>query len=993
MFFVKLPIILLLSLSSISSTFGPQKKSNDETEEKTLVHRQIKFSKDKTNLFAHKIPKFSNSSSAKATKTEVISSFTRIDEIFNNKKEQEDKTSSRRITTLYFDKDIFTNSDLTTKNYALEVGIANNIIFNNKTIYEIASKDSKVELLKESNKSLVLKLPVKYFAKQIAQDFIMLSFKNLTMSSNTKISKFDLVLVNGKWCLDRDFSVETLKQTKFVENDGYQLRFTSKFTVDPRIDLSKTPFNVGTYLVNKNAYEDSSFSAISSYIENNVEGLNTYKNYELNEHIFKIEVESPEITTYSFEYDAKLDKENYRQDLIPVGYLKINGKNYYGQSGDYFCSLHDELVKLHVDPHDYEDVFDELFVATLNSTNKNYELTNNSFDKDVCTLTYDGNGYYKVTANNKITQFVVNGKAFNRQLAKGESVYVSAYRDQVKFSANQVKMKLGFSEPNYDVYSDFNSTTKNTYANNAAIQSEFNAKTARIWVTTSFLLDSAWPSIGLVDPMRIDGNYLNDFDNCSTYNIKFKANSIKALQDTISAYRAAGVEEINLMVNGFVYSYTDNFFYIPGDASNKTQMTSWFNSIRLGMAATHSNVFPKADSESYQRWLNGNKEFYKKIFDLFDIDFVEPLNEINLAPCVKSPEYLENYIPGITPTYPGVEMEKYYREQVVGYTMDYCKIITDAANESTNNNVRVMTPAIAVVGDYETLPSFVAEGTMAQVRDGGVFLDMCYDYIESQNKSPSEYFQVLNLHPYVFYDSTTAQNGNYLYDTSGSKKVFNSNYVTNWVSSMNNLYQICVDHNDGYIPFIATEFGFTDYAGINETGLYPSNDKINFGTSDILPNAINALIPAARDLDYFYSLQWFRMYSFGNKYNVSIQTSISDTDFDAWNQFITDMSAIRCYNIVCTGSSGGKFTATATIDYDSLDFETTGYTKKTCKATYQGHTYTITDLNDAGEPNFGFIAKDFTLKKWGKTLYTQFTGKTDTSSIDALLQSLKSQII
>lgn len=993
MFLVKLPLVLLLSLSSIFNCFNAKTSAEDKInspENNVLAPGHAKFDKEKTQ-FSNKLNTFPNKVNFSKAKTiQEISSFSKIDDIFNNKKEQEDNVASRRITTLYFDKDIFTYSNSTTKNYALEAKISNNIIFNNKTLYEIASNDSKVELLKDSNNSLILKLPIKYFAKQIAQECIMLSFNNLTMPNDAKISNFELALVNGKWHLDRDFSIETLKETKFVENDGYQLRFTTKFMVDPKVDLSKTSYDIGVYLVSKNAFEDSSYATISSYIENTSESLKTYKKYQLDKHIFKIEVESPEVTTYSFEYDAKLDKENYRQDLIPVSYLKINNKNYYGQTGDYFCSLHDELVKLHVDPHDYEDVFDELFVVTLNSTKKNYELINNSFDKDICTLTYDGNGYYKVTANNKITQFVVNGRTFNRQLAKGESVYISAFRDQVKFSNNKVKMTLGFSEPNYDVYSDFNSTTKNTYANNAAIQSEFNAKTARIWVTSSYLIDSTWSAIGLVDPMRKDGNYLNDYDNCSTYNIKFKADSVKTLQDTIAAYRAAGIEEINLMVNGFVYSYTDNFFYFPGDASNKTQMTSWFNSIRLGKAANHSSVFPKADSKSYQRWLNGNKEFYKKIFDLFDIDFVEPLNEINLAPCAKSPEYLENYIPGITPTYPGTEMEKYYRKQVVGYTMDYSEMITNAANESTNNKVRVMTPAIAVVGDYETLPSFVAEGSMAMVRDGGVFLDMCYNYIESQNKSPSEYFQVLNLHPYVFYDFITAQNGNYLYDTSGSKKVFNSNYVTNWVSSMNNLYQICVDHNDGYIPFIVTEFGFTDYEGINETGLYPSNDKINFGTSDILPNAINTLIPAARNLDYFYSLQWFRMYSFGNKYNVSIQTNISDTDFDAWNQFITDMSAIRCYNIACTGSSGGKFTATATIDYDSLEFVTTGYTKKTCKATYQGHTYTITAINDAGEPNFGFIAKDFTLKKWGKTLYTQFTGKTDTSTIDALLQSLKS---
>lgn len=990
MFVLKLPLILLLSLSSISSSFVSINRINNKfnsVENKILTHGLVKFDKEKiqSTTFVNNVI---NTIKYSTKKVDVIASFSKIDEVFNNKKEQDDNVSSRRITVLHFDKDIFKDSDSTTKNYALEAGIANNIVFNNKTIYELALNDSKVELLKESNSSLVLKLPIKYFAKQLAQDFIMLSFNNLTMPSDAKVNKFDLALINGKWCLDRDFSIETLKETKFVNNDGYQLRFTTKFSVDPKVDLSHTPFDIGVYLVNKNAYEDSIYSSISSYIENTTESLSTYKNHELNEHIFKVELESPEITTYSFEYDAKLDKENYRQDLIPVSYLNINNKNYYGQTGDYFCSLHDELEKLHVDPHDYEDVFDELFVVTLNSTDKNYELINESFDKDVCTLNYDGNGYYKVIANNKVNQFIVNGKTYNRQLAKGESVYVSAFRDTVKFSSSEVKMNLGFSEPNYDVYSDFNSTTKNTYANNAAIQSEFNAKTARIWVTTSFLLDSAWPSIGLVDPLRLDGNYLNDYENCSTYNVKFKADSIKALQDTISAYRAAGIEEINLMVNGFVYSYTDKFFYIPGDASNKTQITNWFDSIRLGKAATHSNIFPKCNSEEYQRWLNGNKEFYKKIFNTFDVDFVEPLNEINLGPCAKSPEYLENYIPGISPAYPGKEMEKHYRDQVVGYVMDYSKMITDAANESTNGKVRVMTPAIAVVGDFDPLPSFVPEGTMAQVRDGGVFLDLCYDYIESQNKSPSEYFQVLNLHPYVFYDSVTAQNGNYLYDTSGSKKVFNSNYVTNWVASMNELHQICVDHNDEFIPMIATEFGFTDYAGINETGLYPSNDKINFGTSDILPNAINALIPAARDLDYFYSLQWFRMYSFGNKYNVSIQTNISDTDFDAWNQFITDMSSIRCYNIACTGSSGGKFTATAIIDYDSLNFQTTGSIKKTCKATYQGHTFTISSISDNGEPNFGFVAKDFTLKKWGKTLYTQFTGKTDTTTIETLLQSL-----
>ena len=154
MFVLKLPLILLMSLSSISSSFVSKNRINNKfnsVENKILTHEHAKFDKEKL-ISSEIIHNIFNQIKYSSKKVEVISEFSNIDEVFNNKKEQEDNVSSRRITVLHFEKDIFNDSDSTSKNYALETRIGNNINFNNKTIYELALNDPKVELLKENNK-------------------------------------------------------------------------------------------------------------------------------------------------------------------------------------------------------------------------------------------------------------------------------------------------------------------------------------------------------------------------------------------------------------------------------------------------------------------------------------------------------------------------------------------------------------------------------------------------------------------------------------------------------------------------------------------------------------------------------------------------------------------------------------------------------------------------------------------------------------------------
>ena len=986
----KILLIFLTGLATTNISFNNAKSNLVSKKQKNEFNKNYFVSNEQFSLNKNDNPqiKLICESSPAQSLTNSVSlinvSFLNVDVIKNNTKEDNKDTFSRRITKVVFDDAIFNDSTLSNENLALNESFGKKIFFNNKSLYEIATKDSSAEIVKANNNEIEIRIPLKYYEKQIAQEYIELEFKNLT-TFIANITNFSLSLVNGHWVLNRDFELKTFESGQFKENNGYNLAFETEFILDQRVDLSKTPFEIGLYMVNKSTFDDSSYSTIDSFISNNLESASTYRKHPYTSRLFEVMNKTSELKSYKYKVSAKIDKENYRADLIPVGYLNINNKKYYGQTGSYATSLYKELSDLHVNPDDYEDVFTENFTVTLNITNKNYELVDNSYDKNIATLTYDSNGYYKVTANHKINQFIVNGQTFNKTLSVGESTYVRAYKNKAEISSNKAKMKLGFSEPNVEIWADTNSSIKNTYANNAAIQSEFGAKTARIWVSPSYLLDSAWPAIGLVDPVGTD---LNNLNNCFTYNIKFKQSAVKTVQDTIAAYRAAGVEEINLMVNGFVYSYADEFFS-PDVRTSETTLGSWYNLIRLGQGASPSSVFPHKENnaEAFNRWLNGNKDFYKALFNNFDVDLVEPLNEINLAAYSKSPDFLEAKLRGnIVTECPTVVDQRTYREQIVGYTMDYCKAINDAVNESNRKNIRVTTPAIAVIGDWLDPSPYYIEGQVSQIRNGNDFLDMCYDYIESQNDSVSEYFQIINLHPYVFHDYLTAQNDNYLYNG----KTFNTNYVQDWVNSMNSIHQISVNHNDGYTPVIASEFGFTDYEGFNETGLYPSSDLIDFGKSNVLPNAVNSLIPAASNLPYFESLQWFRMYSFGNKYNVNIQTNIDDTDFNAWNQFVLDMNNIRCTGVACAGSSGGKFTATATIDFDSLNFKLTGIKTKVWSATYQGHTFTITSLADSGEPNFGFISKNFELKKWGKDLFYQFTGKTDTSSVEALLESLNS---
>lgn len=715
-----------------------------------------------------------------------------------------------------------------------------------------------------------------------------------------------------------NISLETVETpTISKKSNVYSLNFETNISVNEDGDLNSINYESGTILVNKSHFNNTGLQSFEQYF-NNYEAstsstISTYKKITKSENLIK------EDDKYNLSTGFEIVSANYKTEFIPVGYLKINDQYIYSQSPtDYkYASLYGEASKT---PKEYPEICTEYFALSLKTTDVTYELVDVSLNDELVTLSEDKNGFYKLVANANVSSFYLDGKLVNNTtFAKDSVTYLSVANGQIKYNDNSHGTYLGFAEPNREIWRDANSNPNlNSTTNNAIVFSEMKGECARIWISPATLY---YGSKG-AHPIF----YNTGFSDVIHQEV------VDEINNTIKAYRNAGIKDIIILVNGMYYS-NDDYMVIHKDNDPTTDIVIdghvQYNEIKkiqnnASLTTEQKNaliaefkmcqVFPTIN---YDVFLENNKKFYTMLANLLDADYFECTNEINLEPFKFDIGYYEaEYTPIYNPNgqqITSIPLEDQYviRDRVEKNVVDFCKTMTDGVLASNRKNIRVLTPALAGVNDSPRDDSW-AKPTLRSVNN---FFNGMYDYITNEkNDNPSKYFQGLNVHPYLFHSYDTPYNDCYLFWDSTKKNSdikdsnFNTNFADDWVNYMNSIHNISVTYSDKFAPIFATEFGFTDYADSTSTKWAGYTD------AKYLPIVINQIIPRAKTLSYLAGIYWFRLYSFD-----------------------------------------------------------------------KGTT-------DGGEANFGFISKYQTIKNWGKDLYKQYTGETSTTHFEEVIANLDNTI-
>ena len=709
-------------------------------------------------------------------------------------------------------------------------------------------------------------------------------------------------------------------------NDIYSLNTSTTISINDDGNLNDVNYEYGAFIINKNHFSQTnstSFSTyLSSYSESTGSKISTYKKVCISSYTEPLSKNGN--VTYSFPSSFAISSDDYEKELIIVGYIKFDETYIFGQSASspVALSLHGLATKT---PLLYPDLCKEYFTVSLSSTKKTYELINNTFNESLISFNYDKNGYYKIVANENVNEFYLNGKKLaNKTITKGETTYISVAKGEPKFISSSHGVYKGFAEPNKEAWNDPNGNFYlNTYKNNAIIFSQMNGECARIWLSAPALY---WGP-GQGHPIYTESGFRTDFN----------AQAVKYVQDAIAAYRQVGIKEIILLINGMYYTNDDYIFFhnYGGDRGiecmdqHRAAAEFTINGVAdVELATTYpmKQVFP---IEGYDSFIENNKKFYQLLANTFDCDYFECLNEINLNPFQHDTLHnLKSYEPAYNPNGGNIvnvpiEDQGEVFDRVAKSVADYCKAMSDGVALSSRKNIRILTPAIASVNDSPRNDQWAKP----QIRDDNRFFTKMYDYIVNEKSDEVQnYFQGLNIHPYMFLSFDTGYNENYLFwskspekypkfedrlngSSTISEKNFNSNVVSDWLNDLNGIHKISKDYNDDYCPIFSTEFGFTDYYGMTSAWT-------NFSNAHYLPDIINEFFPAIKDLDYLAGIYWFRLYSFD-------------------------------------------------------------------------HVLRNGTVTDGGEANFGFITKEKGLKNWGKTLYTQYTGKNDYSTLLSVISNLE----
>lgn len=627
--------------------------------------------------------------------------------------------------------------------------------------------------------------------------------------------------------------------------------------------------SIGTYIVPKINYKNSNLSSPIEYVNYNSPSSSTYLDI-VNENKDFINDSTANTDGY-YRYSGSMyniKPSHYADGFIGIGYLKAGDRTYYGNISDNATTFYELLVQAYGLSLVDSSYFDS--VISFNTTQNAYELNDVSVIANNHIVNYVKNGYYSLIANKDIKTIVIDGEPNKVNIRDGQLFYFAYYNGTIDFR-NSLEMSKGIGEPIYELFPDnVNSNAiLNTVENVSSLNQAYGSNAERIW-------------LDLKGGLGVSNATINQCDENGEF--RFDPDKVNRLHDYLNEFIEKGITELTLLVSGWANDINAPVFLKNGNWYSFSEASA------IG-GATFNNVIPNQTNESYNAWLAANENLAYKIAKEFpEFKYIEAINEIDGGGYKYSPTYVtNNVIPSIS--------------TVAKWSMDLCHSYSKGIRRA-NSSLRVMSPSFSCL-DVDSTGKIHPYNTKN-------FISNCYSYIENSDDTyTNNWFQVMNLHPYVFpTKNNTGEDSIYLWNNTPNRyspsSIDNVDYDADWLTYMNYIHNsIMANHNDAKKSIAITEFGFSDMNGTTDSSWKYINYNNRFNT--IATNMMNKI----NSVNYIETLIWFRLFDFAIKDTTAFAgcfeanfglveedktlKELGKKMYQLWNNGSTDYLAITAY--------------------------------------------------------------------------------------------------
>ncbi len=711
---------------------------------------------------------------------------------------------------------------------------------------------------------------------------------------------------DGEWqtekCLQKyiGFTTEVGGSIRVSSDKHNGLRFESRIDYAQYNALVASGENInavelGTYILPKHyleAYISQGRGDLLSYVTTQTEGTHFKKVSTWDEDKSQngfINRGTAETDGYYAYYGAitNIQLHNYTTEFIGVGYLKIGDDLYLTHDGSwsrnvYYIAeqayVHKEgdtfvngdskkpalleylgnVVSIHDEDGALVDNWDVLNgVRPVGGVQKGYTLELNA-----------ETGLIAITAGEKgISSVVIEGQRLGSIAANTTKYadYYSVNRELVDTAEEAGAIHFGIIEPTQELWGEGGSDLwnvdaptftekadengkkdssdwataflhdKSNAANVAKVTSAMGGDTARIWMNT---LDFVWGSnaaYNSLDELKAGG--LND-------------GAIAVLQKVINDTYDNGATNISIL-SGIAELCTTRNHY---NATTKKWYNRWGfdeeNQNNGGVGANDGYVaglIVLPNESDYEQFLLLQREYFKQLALACGdkVTAIEVMNEID-----NSTASFRCYVEGNVP-----QNFAALKAQAV---MDVCRMATLGVQDA-GKNIKIAMPALTCVGgsaDFFTAQYTSIKGTRIN------------DNLSPETqalfatKDADDYFQIVNIHPYVFLSNETSST-NYLYSGSGSSRKAESyeNIKERWTKYVESLRKIAVENGDGEKPFWITELGIADYKACGNSSDLNVSNWSDYWNNTVARQArvFQAVFDAIETLPYIDTVMAFRV--------------------------------------------------------------------------------------------------------------------------------------
>ena len=432
---------------------------------------------------------------------------------------------------------------------------------------------------------------------------------------------------------------------------------------------------------------------------------------------------------------------------------------------------------------------------------------------------------------------------------------------------------IGLGEPSYQV---LNQHPTLEYADNKYVSDmagAFGVSTFRVWMSVNSLFT-----------IREDGVVEKKLDEAGE-------TAWNSLKDFVKKLKKDNdINRICFLPNGYVVDESYPNFFCWNKSESKL---AWYSAteyrrreksgqkIKSLSWAYSCSPNPNTEPDAYLRFLKNQEKVFKILADSFpDVEFFEASNEpefgVNLgdkwqvlrslkpgtADFNSMADTIVKYSVGINKRTAQsllrsrineAKTAKYPNELLYKIQTDLCFYISKALKESarlSGKPKKLLSPAFTTTGEsFDFLKGMYDKIAIGQPTG-----------VSSREANPNHYFQILNIHPYLFHSV--------LPDTSCGCKIYDD-----WRSHVEEIYKITIDNghrtSEGKtIPVWFTEFGFTDEAD----STYKSWKRYTQDNQQTNADYLYYCLEQAKDMGFVNTVVVFRMNDFKyteiNTYNT-----------------------------------------------------------------------------------------------------------------------------